>query len=390
MSRLAGTIGLLLLAVAALLPRTARAGDHDDWPPSLDGPPVDVKPAPDEEPSLAQWGMGPFEVRDPSVLGELRAAPMARSPRTLKPFELELGLRQTQESTYVYADSTSRSAGGERQHRLTVDGETRDTHIVFRMGVLPRIELGAELDAVHYQGGGYLDGLITSFHKTVGMGTLRRDMEPRHSWIVQGTQSDGRAVSFGATGTGVGDLVLTPRVLLLEGGDYYPAVAVTLSLWVPTASSRFEHAHGTAETVSLDASKRLGQLPIVLYFGGAYTYYDQTNVGGLELTRHRFMGYGGFEVEITRRVSLVTHFWQETMREKKLYRGTDIPKGNIIQYIASGVKVSPVQGLRIEIGALESFNKSAGGDFGFLANLWLDFGSGAVTEAAPTDPPTAK
>jgi hypothetical protein len=381
----ARTIGLALMLAAALLPRTVRADDADEWPPSLEGPPIAVE-RDSEEPALPQWGMGPFEVRDPSVLGELRASPMARSPRTLKPLELELGVRQTQESTYVFADSTGASGNGDREHRLTVDGETRDTHLVFRMGVLPRIELGAELDAVHYQGGGFLDGLITSFHRTVGLGTLRRDREPYHKWIVQGTQSDGRAISFGRTGTGVGDAVLSPRVLLLEGGEYYPAVALTLSLWIPTATSRFEHAHGTAETVSIDASKRLGHLPIVLYAGGAYTYYDQTNVHDLELTRHRFMGYGGFEIELTHRISLVTHFWQETMREKSLYRGTDIPKGNMIQYIASGVKFTPVPGLRLEVGALESFDKSAGGDFGFMANLWLNFGPGAVTDKEPVSP----
>ncbi|HZV02376.1 MAG TPA: DUF3187 family protein [Planctomycetota bacterium] len=373
MARRLARTGLVLLAVLAL-PPVARAGtDDDEWPAPLDGPPATTAPV-----ELSQWGMGPFEVRDPSVLGELRASPMARSPRTLRPFELELGVRQTQESTYVYADSTDATVGGRREHRLTVDGETRDTNLVVRMGILPRIELGAALDAVHYQGGGYLDGLITSFHRTVGMGTLRRDREPYHSWIVKGTESNGREIDFGHTGTGLGDAVLSPRFLVLEGGDYHPAVAVGLSLWLPLASPRFEHGHGTAETFSIDASKRLGTLPIVLYAGGAYTYYDAVSVHGLALTRHRFMAYGGFEIEITSRVSLVTHFWQETLREKKLFGGTDIPKGNMIQYIASGIKFTPLTGLRIELGALESFDKSAGGDFGFLANLWFDVDAGAI------------
>jgi hypothetical protein len=288
---------VLLVATLAFPVLPARAADDGEMP---------------------QWGMGPFEVRDPSILGELRAAPMARSPRTLKPFELEIGVRQTQESTYVFADDTSATSDGEPLHRLTVDAETRDTNLVLRMGVLPRLELGAELDAVHFQGGGFLDGLITAFHRAWGMGTLRRDRVPLHSYIVEGTQADGRPVSFPRTGTGLGDAVLTPRVLLFEGGEYHPAVALTLQLWMPTASPLFEHAHGLAETLSLDASKRLLQLPVVFYAGGAYTYYDEATVHGLSLTRHRFMGYVGFEWEVTPRISLVTHFWQETLRERAL------------------------------------------------------------------------
>ena len=367
--RLPDPIGQIVILTVAVLPGTTWAEGDADWIAALDDHPAIADVANEEGPLLPQWGMGPFEVRDPSVLGELRASPIARSPRTLRPFELELGVRQTQESTYVYADATP----ADREHRLTVDGETRDTNLVFRMGVLPRFEIGVDLDVVHYQGGGFLDGLIRSFHETVGLGSLRRNKAPYHSWIVEGVQSDGRRIVFGHTGVGLGDAVLSPRILLLEGGDYHPAVAATLSLWLPTASSRFQHAHGTAETLSIDASKRLGSLPIVVYAGGAYTYYDQTDVQGLELTRHRFMGYGGFEIEVTPKISLVTHFWQETMREKKLYRGTNIPNGNRILYIASGVNLELIPGLRIEVGALESFDKSAGGDFGFLANLWFSF-----------------
>ena len=303
---------------------------------------------------------------------------MARSPRTLEPGVIEVGLRQTQESTFQYADDTmARDQNGEALHRLTVDGETRDTHLVFRMGVLPRIELGVELDAVHYQGGGFLDGLIRSFHQAMGMNTMRRDHVPAHSWIVEVSEPNGRTISF-QRGTGIGDAYLSPHVLVTEGSDYIPAVSLTLSLWVPTASTQFQHAHGLAETLSLDASKRIGSLPIVLYFGSAFTNYDQAAVHGLHMTRERFMGYFGLEWEMTSRVSLVTHFWQESRSERKLYRDTDSVKGNEIQYIASGIKFVPIPGVRIEVGALESFDKSAGGDFGFLANVWIDFGMGGL------------
>jgi hypothetical protein len=368
------TTALSAAALSLALVSPAFATDlSDEWPDPLDG-------SPRLRIELKQWGLGPFEVRDPSILGQLRAAPMARSPRTLEPGVIEVGLRQTQESTFQYADdSTLTDSKGDAVHRLTVDGETRDTHLVFRMGVLPRIELGAELDAVRYQGGGFLDGLIQSFHQSFGMNTMRRDRVRSHSWNVDGVDPDGHHIHLNS-GTGVGDAYLSARFLVTEGSDYIPAVAATFSLWVPTASPQFQHAHGTAETLSIDASKRIGQLPIVLYFGGAFTYYDQAAIHGLQLTRQRGMGYFGFEWELTNRVSLVTHFWQESRRERKFYRDTDSVKGNEIQYIASGVKVVPVPGVRVEVGALESFDKSVGGDFGFLANVWVDFGMGGLVD----------
>ena len=146
------------------------------------------------------------------------------------------------------------------------------------------------------------------------------------------------------------------------------------------------HAHGLAETISLDASKRIADLPVVLYFGGALTNYDQAAIHGLHLTRDRLMGYLGLEWEVTSRISLVTHFWQESRRETRLYRASDSQRGNEVQYIAFGVKAVPLPGVRVELGALESFDKSVGGDFGFLANVWITFGSGGLVDSESSKP----
>jgi hypothetical protein len=364
--------------VVAALVAPALAAD-EEWPEPLEGPPrIEL-----ERPVARkrQWGLGPFEVRDPSVLGQLRAAPMARSPRTLEPGQVELGIRQTQESTYAWGDA-DRDSGGERVHRLTIDGETRDTDLVARVGVLPRFELGAELDVAHYQGGGFLDGLITSFHKTVGLGTLRRDHVPAHSWIVHGREPNGNEFQLKGRGLGLGDAYLTGRYQLTEGDDSVPAATIGLSLWLPTSSPRFQHARGLAETLSLDLSKRIGDLPVVLYFGGAVTHYDQADVARLHMTHDRLMAYFGAEWELHPRISLVAHAWQESKRETRLYARTNSVKAqNEVEYIAVGVKVVPVQGMTLEVGALESFDKSVGGDFGILANVWVTLGKGEFGDA---------
>jgi hypothetical protein len=374
-----GTGPRLALGIAlALLAAEAHAGDAAPAPVAP-SPPAAPEPPPTavaDEPTLPQWGRGgPFEVQDPFVLAELRIAPYARSPRTLAPFELEVGARGVWENNYGIADDYPVSPGTLAYNRLTLDDESRDLTLVARMGVLPRIELGAELDAVHYRGGGVLDGFIMGFHKLTDQGMLRRDERPKNGYLVAGTEPDGRAFDFEGRGVGLGDGSASVRFLALEGGDYHPAVAFTLRAFLPTASQKFGHAHELAATLGLDASKRVLDLPLVVYAGGAYTRDSASTVGGLSMRQDRLMGYVGFEWEIRSWLSFVIHFWEETPRESKLWRHTDIPYKNEIEYVAAGFKWKPVDGLRIELGILENFHDpNTTGDFGFLLNIWYDFG----------------
>jgi hypothetical protein len=324
-----------------------------------------------------QWGKGPFEVSDKFVLGELRLEPYARSPKTLEPAHVELGVRGVWENSWGWADDDRTGA-----HRLTLDDESRDLDLVARVGVFPRVELGAELETLHWRGGGILDPMIAEYHRTFGIGQLHRNKRPRNAYFVGAVENGGSVVSLPGQLTGLGDGAVSARVLALEGGDLYPAVALTLRAWVPVSNRHFDHARGSAETLSVDLSKRVFDWPFFVYASGAYTYYDECTVAGLHETRHRFFGAVGLEWEINSVLSLVVHFWQETRRDRKLYQHTTIPYGNFIQYIPFGLKIAPTEGLRIEIGGLENgIDPNTSGDFGFLLNVWYEFDAGSVVKA---------
>jgi hypothetical protein len=336
---------------------------------------ADTAPKPDAV-TLPEWGKGPFEVYDPFITATLRSAPYARSPEPLDHLELQLGARGVWENNFGYGgDLTQRAANGSPLHRFTLDAETRTLDLVARLGLWKRIELGAEFQALEWQGGGVLDPLIRQYHRSTGIGSLDRDYVNNDSFTVSGVDPAGKPFNLGARGTIEGNSALTGRVLALEGSELWPAVAFTLRVWLPTANPRFEHANGTAETLSVDASKRILDLPFVVYGGGAYTYYDEATVDGLALMRHRFMVYGGVEWQITPHFSLVAHVWIETLREKRLFVNTNLPYGNYIQYIAVGAKWEPIDGLTIELGILENIlDPNTTGDFGFLLNVWYRFG----------------
>lgn len=325
-----------------------------------------------EEPDLGpkpQWGRGPFEVMDPFVLADLRSAPYARSPRTLAPLGLEVGLRGTWENSFGFAEDR---VFGSSLHRFTLDAETRTLDLVVRYGIIPRVELGAEIRAVDWRGGGQLDRLVRQWHRTFGIGTLGRDQVRNDAFTVTSIDAEGRRYDLPEKGVFLGDSAATLRVLALAGSELWPAVALSSRLWLPTATPGADHAHGTAVSFQVDASKRLGDLPLIIYAGGAYTYYDQTSLRGLELLRHRGMVYAGVEWEMTDGLSFVLHFWQESPRERALFRRTTIPYGNYVSYVAGGFKLEPVEGFVLELGLIENLvDPNTTGDIGFVFNIWI-------------------
>jgi hypothetical protein len=340
---------------------------------------------------LPQWGQGPFEVSDPGFLAQLRLDPYARSPRTLEPGHVELSGRYVMENTSSWDDDTSAFAPGsfpeEPLHRVTIAAETRDIRFVARVGVFPRVELGLELGAVHWQGGGILDKIIRDWHNLVGTTNTERSHLRRNAYAVQAIEPDGRVYTAPGPLTGLGDGAATARVLALEGSDAWPAVAFTLRTWIPVSNRSFGHAHGTAETLQVDLSKRLFDWPILLYASGAYTYYDECTLDDLSLVRHRFMGAFGIEWEIDPVFSIVVHYMEESRREASLWRHTDIVFGNYLQYIAFGVKIQPVPGFRIEVGAIEHvLDPDVTGTFGVLLNLSWEFDAGALLSGAAPAP----
>src|SRR5947207_3288466 len=79
------------------------ARGEDDMPAPSSEKPIEKEKTIEEhqpkKPEVFQWGKGLFEIADPYPLADLRAAPHARSPRTLKPLEFELGVKTLWENS---------------------------------------------------------------------------------------------------------------------------------------------------------------------------------------------------------------------------------------------------------------------------------------------------
>jgi hypothetical protein len=344
-----------MLVLALCLSSIARAQD---------APPVEEVAAP------AQWGRGPLEARDPFILALARLSPWARSPELLAHKQVEVGLRGLWSNSYGF------TAG-----RYVLDAEVRQLHVVPRVGLFDRLELGLDLP-YEWRGGGVMDGFIEGFHDAFGIPEMDRDRRKRDRYLVAGLERDGSLFQLEHKGYGFSDLIVEARGLLTEGSDLHPAIAATLRLRLPTGRQKFELSHGVDPSLALDLSKRLGRLPLIVYSTLAYTYHADARVDDLELMRHRFFASLGVEWEITPIVSIVTHAWVETKRERSLFADparppipdADLPYGNYITYIAAGFKLEPLPGLRVEVGMLEDLvDPETTADFTLLGNVAYRF-----------------
>lgn len=344
-----------------VLALACAAGAAADEPKATD--PV----TPTEEP--AQWGRGPLEVRDPYLLALSRLSPWARSPEVLPHLGVEVGLRG------VWANSYGIAA-----NRFVVDGEVRQLIAAVRFGLLDRVELGLDLP-YEWRGGGAMDGFIEDFHETFGIPDLDRSDRPRDRYLVAGVESDGTVYGHEHDGYGLSDLIATGRVLLTKGGRLAPAVTASVRLRLPTGRPKFQLSDGVDVSFGVDASKRLGDLPLFLTGHLFYTYHAQGRVEGLELYRHRVYVGVGFEWQIVPRVSLVAHAWLETKRERQAFEDrpgvmdADLAyTEDVLTYYAIGFKLEPVDGLTVELGMLENIvDPETTADFGLLGNISYRF-----------------
>ena len=371
---------LSLGGLAAAQDATPDAGEApaagDEAPAGGQAPAGDEAPSlvhPDSEtPPLERWGRGPFEVQDVFLLALNRLSPWARSPEIAGHLELEVGVKGVWSNSYAFA-----------RNRLLVDAEVRQLITTIRFGLFDRVELGLWIP-YEWRGGGSLDGFIDDFHKTFGLPDADRDERPHDRYAAGGTQKNGKAWSYDHAGYGFSDLITEARVLITEGTEVIPALTATLRFRLPTGRGKFDLSDGVDVSIGLDASQRLGDLPLIVYMGLAYTYYADSRVDDLDLYRHRFFYYVGAEWEIFEYLSLVFHFWVETPRETKLWDdasnlGPLAPRadpdfGNVITYIAAGFKFEPIEDLIFELGILENIiDPEISADYTMMLNVSYRF-----------------
>lgn len=363
---------LVLVSLGTLL-AFAPPGLAEEAPPgdakasSGDAAEEDAEFVHEDSEEVAQWGRGPVEISDPYILAFYRARAWATTPEVLPHLKGSVALRGVWSNSYGFETG-----------RMAIDAEVRQVETVLRLGILDRFQAGLLLN-YQWRGGGALDGFIESFHKAFGLPNSDRGRRPRYRYLVGGVQADGTTFQLDHKGYGFGDFVLEGRANLLRGGDLLPALTATVRMRLPTGRGKFDLSDGVDWTLGLDASKRLGSLPLVAYVGASYTYHDETRIDALELLRHRGFFYLGLEWEILPILSVAVHAWFESPRETLLWKdragipNTDLLVGNWISYIAGGVKFEPLKGLTFEVGVLENLiDPEVTADFGVFFSVTLE------------------
>src|SRR5437899_3407972 len=115
-----------------------------------------------------------------------------------------------------------------------LDGETLRTVLNARVGLASGVEIGVEMPFLSHSGG-FLDGLIDSFHNRFGLPEGGRTGFA-HNQFRAGYVGDGQTVYFDRPPEGFrpGDIVLSVTEALLRELRRRPAVNVTLSAKFPT------------------------------------------------------------------------------------------------------------------------------------------------------------
>lgn len=317
------------------------------------------------ERELPAWGRGPIEVQDPWLQLTYPGLARASSPAVLEPGEIRVGLRDVWSNDFAVQPSAYR----------VIDGETHDVTLSGRIGAWPRIELGVDV-IERSASGGTLDRFIEGFHRALELPDADRSLRPRNAFLLLGDTPRGRP--FRITGGAESSAIeLGARVLLLDGAEHGVALTLGTRLRIPLDPGKWRGSTpGFEKSISLEASKRVLDLPLVAYFGVSYVHVGGAGLGGTDLIEHHGMTWIGLEWEIAPRASIVAHLWYETPRDRDARDKLDFATSRTIAYVAFGVRVEPIDGLLIDVGAVENLlGLDVTTDVSFMISIAFRFGT---------------
>ncbi len=238
------------------------------------------------------WHRGPLTLSDQFPLGLYHQSFLPRSPETLNSQEIQL------RSAFAWTNTHNRIAG-----TLNVDSEVRTVDLSARYGHSERLEVGVALPVV-WQGGGVLDSFIENWHRAFGLPQGPRDDAgvQNNSLVLDVRNDQAELSSLASEGLALGDVSISSTYQLSAGDQQLPALAASVSLRLPSGSSRYG-GDSLDLNLGIHASKGFGE--IYLYSGLAYGYYEDTTRENLVFESHRAYGYLYLEWAVTRRISLV-------------------------------------------------------------------------------------
>lgn len=250
-----------------------------------------------EEAQLAasNFGRGPLELEDQFPLALSHLSLMPESPEVLPSGESEFRL------PFAWTNTINRKRGS-----FLVDAEIQSLYPELRFSPVRRLELGLTLPVVS-RGGGVLDSFIYNWHQAFGLPQGPRDDSDleQDQYLIEGNNTDGGSFSQHRRGTLFGDLLLSTKFLLTQGGRSAPAASILLKLKLPTGAEAYAQE---AVDLGLSAlfSKRFGLF--VFYGGAGYTYFGDTVIENVEYVQHRASGFLSGEWQAASWISLIASF----------------------------------------------------------------------------------
>ena len=197
-------------------------------------------------------GGGPFPTRNYNPVQLLFLSLPPETATTLPPGTYHIMLEMTESNT-ITDKSTPRV-------RVVLKFETFRPALHIKRGLTPHIEVGLEIPFL-YRSSGFLDPFITSIEKAFSELSAKRIRFSDETFGGYQITRDGEViVSGGNRQFGIGDLVLSSKIKLLDEGKRRPALAMRLAVKFPTGD--FDRAFGSGKPdvgFGMAAQKALGR-----------------------------------------------------------------------------------------------------------------------------------
>ncbi len=145
-----------------------------------------------------------------------------------------------------------------------IDMEMLSTQIDYNYGLSERLELGLSLPLA-YSSGGFMDSMILDVEQAFGNARKVREEESAGHYHFDVYYDGRRILGSDAHATGVGDLAVRLKALLLPEGDWSPAAAARVGLKLPTGKSSRSLGSGSTDVgLGLLLEKHFGPLGVYL------------------------------------------------------------------------------------------------------------------------------
>ena len=306
---------------------------------------------------------GPFEARDEWLLAQPRLTLPAMSPDGLPAGHMRVSLDLAWGSDFGWQRAPSLRGPAD----FLVDGEHRTLALDVRRGLTDTVTVGVRLP-LRWRGGGFLDGIIDSFHDVTGLPGGGRPLFPPDQLRVEGLDPALRPVRWtGGTGTGAGNAELLGHWAFRPQAAGRWSAALVVRAALPTGSGPFS---GTgAETGAQLVAARTLHRAVDLYAGGGGVASARRTVDAIEYARARGQGFVALEWRPARRWSLVAEVDASTRLVRNLVR---YPGWQA--YFRMGAAVDLSSRWRVHGGFVEGIkSQQATTDFGIVAGVARTF-----------------